>query len=241
MVLAFARELADAMGTELVHQGRVTRLVAKDWYDDGPIDLTGRFAKLERGGELEERLRVIAPLALRSLLDDVLGQGFVDARSFPLVATLVRNLGRDDLLPPLLEVATTIADLDRFTRESLLTAAWDAGATQEARRFYERHLRGSLRRHGVPTLFTTPRVLAEMGEASFALRLLRRSRPRGVEKDEEEMDADRLLAAAFAHLELRRHNKAQTLLTRAVTRFSRDPRVARWRRMLADLSMTTEA
>jgi len=235
MALAFARELTEAMGTELVPQGRVPRLVAKDWYDDGPVDLTGRFVKLQWGGKLEDRLRLVAPLELPAVLDEELGTGFLDARSFPLLTSLVHRLDRDDLVAPLVDLALRIEGIDRFTCESLLTMAWDTGARSEARHLYARRIRASLRRHGTPALFTTPRVLAEMGDASFALRLLRRSRPRGVERDEDELDADRLLAAASAHRELRRDHRARALLARAIERFGRDPRVDTWRQALATI------
>jgi len=61
LVAAFVAELAKQVGVVPVAKGRVSCLVAPDWYDDGPEDLTGSMEFLAEGSPFRKRLSHVAP------------------------------------------------------------------------------------------------------------------------------------------------------------------------------------
>ena len=68
----FARNLAKAMGTVVVGRGTVPRLLAPDWYDDGPVDIAGQFDVLGDGSSFRDALLRVPPAELPALLAEEL-------------------------------------------------------------------------------------------------------------------------------------------------------------------------
>ena len=59
LVRAHAEALAARMGTHLAARGRVSTLLGRDWYDDGAVDLVGRYDALAK----EDFARALAAVA----------------------------------------------------------------------------------------------------------------------------------------------------------------------------------
>ncbi len=126
MVRGFASQLARDMGTRLVPDGSVTPLVARRWYDDGPIDLTGRYQFLATDSTFRERLHRIAPGDLVAALEDNLGS--LDGPSLSLIVSLSEVDDRPELIVPLLPHLDRAADVALEIRLRAIQLAERAGA-----------------------------------------------------------------------------------------------------------------
>lgn len=93
----FAIDLAQRMNTTIVPAGSVRRLLARDWYDDGPRDLVGRFKGLAEAGLDFDAL---VPAQLVAVLRAALGRNLDDV-TLPIVLAHPGVAGRPELVFPL--------------------------------------------------------------------------------------------------------------------------------------------
>jgi hypothetical protein len=213
----FCLRLVAAMKTTVAESGQVPRLVAPDWYDDGAVDVTGRFEAFSHGSSLEVNLRSVPPPELRALIERELAPARIDPITLPYVLRLVPLAARPELAEPMLAIVASTAGIDLATRELALERAWLAGAAREARGFVAQHIAPRLPAAGVRRPVTMV-VLTEIDEPSLALRLLARTRARGVRRWADESDAWRIYAAARAHEALHRRRLAASLYRLALRR-----------------------
>lgn len=215
----FARALAQAMGTVVVGRGPVPRLLAPDWYDDGPVDIAGQFDALKDGSSLREALPSVRPTELPALLAAAFFGG--PSRSSPkldeVLAPMVLALPELDLRP---DLARTLARLVRHPERLPLQACQQlsallvrAGAAAEASALLAEPMAAALlqlhREHrwmGLDGLDELARLAP-----SRALDLLRRTRDRGVRSWDAELELERLLAAGTAMEALHRPAQAMRL------------------------------
>jgi hypothetical protein len=126
MVRGFATELARRMNTHLVATGTVTPLVASRWYDDGPVDLTGRHEFLAAASTFRDRLGKIPPADLVPALEEHLGS--LDGSSLSLVVSLHEVDERPELVVPLLPFIDRAGDIALEIRLRAIQLADRAGA-----------------------------------------------------------------------------------------------------------------
>lgn len=202
-VHAIAVEVASAVGTRLVPAGQVETLVAPAWYDDGPVDLTGRLGQFQGDGPLVAEIRAAEPGELPRILVEALGRELLDCAIEQIVTHRVftEDPVRLVALGPLLrdrplsvrvtlEVAGTVAELDPdFARELLL-------------RFLRRR-RGRLSSIHDSQLVLLARLLLACDEPGRALRVVR-------QVEDPRPDAEH--AAVDALLRLRRPAQARERL-----------------------------
>jgi hypothetical protein len=219
VVRAYARELATRMRTMVVDQGDVPLLVAPDWYDDGAVDLGGRFPFLADGTDfrrsletltptdfLEEARRLFAPLPLAAL-------------TLPLLVALPEMDRRPELLVPLLPALAAAEGLPVATvarAAGLLAKTPEAAAA--ARALVPRIVARLEGAAGEDQGWTEGAVQSVVEAApSEVLRLLRATRPRRVRSWSDEHDVRRLEMAARAYEVLHRPRLAATLYRLAAT------------------------
>jgi len=197
-------QLARRMKTAVVRHGAVARLVASDWYDDGPIDLCSQFPCLAEGSELRQALETIEPAALAAALGTSFAPVPLNALTIPLVLELPEVRARPELVLPLLP---RIGRRQGFTLGSLQTAvelAHQAGASHLARRMILTDIVPAVRSFYRQTSEVDGRLLEMINriDPSTCLRLLRETRPRTIRDDDQEKDPRRraLFADAFAAL-----------------------------------------
>ena len=123
---AFAAELADAMGARQLRAGKVLALLARDWYDDGPIELRAEWAFLAPWGEFHNGLPEVAPDDLLAHLASHRPVEEWDAAALYRLLYLVSLGARGELLPPLLP-ALRRAGLDREACLLAARLAWLGG------------------------------------------------------------------------------------------------------------------
>lgn len=201
-VHAIAVELGASVGATLVPRGRIERLVAPAWYDDGPTDLTGQLDSLQNGA-VAEALEAAPPERARSILEKELGPELIEGAFDQIILKpiLARSPERLLSLEPLLRrlrltpwVAAEVMDSLRRASPDLARDVLLDAVRRRNGRSYE--LWGD-------SASALAQHLAELGEPSDALRLLRRQRAKGPR-------ADRARAVALAALG--RHGQAKRLL-----------------------------
>jgi hypothetical protein len=220
IVTAFVRDLAERMRTMVVPSGDVPRLVAPDWYDDGPVDLGGRFPFLHDGSEFRLSLATVAATTFLEQTRRLFAPLTLGALTLPLLVALPEMDARPDLLVPLLPalVAAEGVPLATIGRAAILFAK-----TPEA---------------AVAARALVPRIVARLRDAAEddqgwvegaaasvvatcpvdTLRLLRATRARRVHSWADEHDHRRLEMAARAYDVLRRPRLAAQLYRYAASR-----------------------
>jgi hypothetical protein len=209
LVARFAVDLAARMRTEVTTTGRVTTLLARDWYDDGVRDLVGRYGSLAQPAFAEALQRVALSGAV-ALLVKTLGRGLDDLTLPVVVATpaLERRPELIVVLAPLLLARPTLPD-DTLARAAGL--ATRAGEAELA----DRLLMGPASRADLKfSAWYWGQVLARR-QPSFALARLRETRPRGVRGWDDEVGG-RLAVAALAMETLHRPRQAVAFYRRAI-------------------------
>ncbi|WP_266222204.1 hypothetical protein [Paraliomyxa miuraensis] len=206
----FTRRLAEAMGTIVVGRASIPRLLAPDWYDDGPVDIVGQLAALDEGSSFREALREVPPATLPQLVARVLDTPKLDEAIAPMVIALPEIGARPELGLPLLGLVRHPERLPLPACQRLAHLLVDAGAESRARDVLaEPFVRALMLQHRQHR-WMNPDALEQL--AGFApsrvLEVLRRTRPRGVRRWDDEASTDRLMAAGAAMEALHRRTQA---------------------------------
>ena len=213
-VKSVAADLASRMGTVVIPRGAVSDLVSSDWYDDGPLDLCERFACLKNGSAFRKALQSVELPSLRNLVEGAFDPMPVNTLSLSLLLDLPEFDERPELVLPLL---SDIERTEGFTAElwhRVISRSHRAGAIQVARRMIQRRLvpavLGQYRQHEWLNTAVV-QTIAEI-DPSTAIRLVRKTRTRGVRSDEEEADEQRRRILGTAYRILGREKKAAAFL-----------------------------
>ncbi len=206
-----ADRLATEMGTLVVCSGTVSTLVADEWYDDGPVDLCGRFPCLEEGSAFRNTL-VNAPLTdVRQLIATAFAPHALSALTLSMLLELPEFANRPELVRPLRHDLENAEGLNTEHWVTAVRSATAAGDRALAVKLMTRHLvpsflREHRRRGWIPSEWLE--VIAA-ADPSTAIRLLRSTRPKGVRRDDEdEEDRKRILATALRALGRRKQASA---------------------------------
>ena len=191
MIGDLLNNLAIRMRTGVVRQGKVTPLVAHEWYDDGAIDLGNRFPCLEEGSASRKALPRIPLSAVVPLFESAFAPVPLNSLTLPLVLDLPEFESRPELVRPLMPLIERRNDLSAEAVVRAADLAHRARALQDARRVLRMQTTLLDRRYAhfsyLPDeLFE--RILSI--DPITALRVIRATRSRRVRKDEQE-DGDR--------------------------------------------------
>ncbi len=211
-VATFVQDLAQAMGTAVTPRGQVKNLVADDWYDDGPLDLTGQLDFLDPESRFGSTLSTLPPENLVRDLQAELG-------GRPISSSLVRALvqirtlkSKPELVIPLLSFIGNIATLDPLSALNIASLARQAGDEETALKLLSSTTRavstGEYENSWIQLRFAEQLIL--LRQPHRALKLLRQTRPSGVRNWESEWD-ERIMMAARAFEDVYRHAKALAL------------------------------
>jgi hypothetical protein len=212
-VATFTADLAARMRAVVLAAGDVPLLVSPDWYDDGPVDLGGRFPFLKDGAAFRQSLPEIAPAAFAREASRLFVPLPLGALTLPLLVALPEIVARPELLVPLLPamVASEGMPLETVARVLELLAR-TPHAAMASRALVPRIVAG-LRRAGEEADGWLAGAVVSIIEAcpGDALRLLRATRARRVRSWADEQNPRRLEMAARAYEALRRPRLAVSL------------------------------
>lgn len=211
----FARRLADEMQTCIGNGGRVTKLVASDWYDDGPIGANLEW--LGEGGLAVELADRVEPHQLLPELIDAVGENVVRQRVVE-VATHAK-------LRDLAEFLSVL--LDRFNREMTFrqrfTVAVNVGPIDVRNRLLSQMRWSDIVRfvhrnqcdqcdvfHGIAEFGRVFGALTQH-HPSLGLRAIRAARPSFIQDDLQDPNRTRRKALIEAHKQLGRLSLAEQL------------------------------
>jgi hypothetical protein len=213
MAADFLVRLAKRMGSTPVPRGDVSCLVSKRWYDDGPIDLTGRLAALEPGSDTYQLLETLPPEHALAALEGALAHDALHAAMLPIVVNLPVFDQRPELVLPLLGRVAE-APLPPMDKARTAHLAHRAGESEAARRvLHDGVARACLRSvaRGTTLPHDVVHSMVELGFSSTVLKMLKRARPRGVRRWADERRAHHVLLAAHAYRALHRVAQARRL------------------------------
>jgi len=213
----FARRLAKAIGTVVVGRGSVPRLLAPDWYDDGPVDIAGQFDMLAEGSSFRDALLRVPPAELPALLAQVFGKPKLDEVLAPMVLALPELAGRLELARPLVALVQHPERLPLPACQLLVALLTQAGAAAEAGALLAEPMATALQQQHREHHWMAYDALHELAGLAprRTLELLRRTRDRGVRSWDAEPQIERLLAAGMAMEALRRPVQAIRIYRRA--------------------------
>ncbi len=213
-VTEYVHELATEMQTLVVGSGLVEPLVAPNWYDDGPVDLTRRLPCLEKGSWLRESLRNASPGEVPGLIEDALQPLVLNGLTAPWVLALPELRRRPENLRALLPRVRHLP-LPPGTVVALVRACHDAGllSPKDAVRWLIDTFEACAEGIGPRWPIDVVALCIEVDPAQ-GLRLLRRSRLLRGRDWEQDSDPWWLVLAADAHARLHRHKRALEILGR---------------------------
>ncbi len=208
----YAQQMAEAMGTLVVPRGEVPRLIATDWWDDGPTDPTEQHPALKKGSELRRTLAGIPP----ERLPEAIREAFAPLACNELTLPLVLQLPELDARPELAYGATRLAEQLELPTHALLRLGrllLEAGDLERGRALAPRLMARAVagfreERHDQIEIVE---LLVEL-DPSRALRALRQTRSPRVRRWEQEEEIHRLFLGARASRQLGRRKQARKLL-----------------------------
>ena len=211
-VTSYVSDLASALGSSVVARGQIRNLVARNWYDDGPVDLTGQLRFLGTASPFHRFLQTVAADQLVAVVEEALeGSPITPSIVCALAQTEALQM-RPDLIVPLLPYIGDAAQLDPWSRIELTRIIRRAGDTAMALT-----LLGPLigvvqdRNYDYPWIqVQVARELNELGLPHRALRIIRQSRQRSV-RDWQDEPTERTIVAAQALRALHRMHQALDL------------------------------
>jgi hypothetical protein len=222
----FAERLAQQMNVQRATAGRVSTLVAKRWYDDGPIGPAEALDFQSPDGHVRTLLATTPSSMLLPALSELFGGEEALRSALPTLLGVEDFRARPSLIEPFVERYGSSPSLPLVTRIRIATFARAAGLHREARAIVEAveiatlvrelaraHCRECRAFHSIGPPADVYDLVCE-ANPTVVLRLLRRTRPRHVRDDLEEVDRVRRRALALAHAKLGRIQLSQRLLPR---------------------------
>lgn len=212
----FAHRLAEDMGAMVVSSGEVSRLVARDWYDDGPFDLTRRHPALDEDSPIRAAIPGIEPDRFVEALRDAFQPLPLNDLTLPLVLSLPELQSRPELAICLLPLVRGHG-VPEYAIVQLTWLLTEAGAATEARQSAEWLFEEALRSRNDWYFISGETFETLIGlTPALALKLVRQTRPKGVRRWADEQDGLRLMYAAAASERLHRRKKAAELYKLAI-------------------------
>lgn len=219
IVQDFALRLARKMGTLVVADGNVSKLMSTRWYDDGPVDLTRQFESLEDGSSFREDLRHIAPDQVLQAMQCAIAPLSFNDLTLPLLINLPELDERPELVDVLFPLVCQNSKLPTDSLVRIANLLIDAGRDREVERLVPRLVNHAFMIDWMDE-YGNNEIVGIMAKVapSKALRFLRETRSAGVRSWEQEWNGYRLGYGAVATQRLHRPRQAAKLLELALQR-----------------------
>lgn len=212
---AFAKELASQMRTSIGISGKVSKLVAKEWYDDGPWG--DNLDWLGQEGCLSKLLGEVEPQRVVPSLIDQLGVNVIKRSAVRLITDSRINHRREIVESLLDRFGPSMTKRDKFTiavntkfRELQEQLFAELGWRDIVRIVRLGQCRECGLMHGVGANAAVFKALIKY-DPTIAIRAIRAARPSSIKRDSDDTNAIRRKALANAHGALGRETLARRL------------------------------
>lgn len=205
----YIHDLKSAMGNQIVARGVIRKLVARDWYDDGPDDITGQLQFLSLDSPFMCALTTMSPDALPRALEDELDVKLITPSVVVAVAQTDAVRERPELILSLRHYLGDLGALDAFTCADLVSVFRRAGDTDTALQMLTSLIAFVARRRFEYQWLNVivAREATAQGFPDKALRIIRDSRSREARRRPDDW-GERVVATAEALLALNRDHQA---------------------------------
>ena len=219
----FAKRLAQAMNTRLASSGKVSTLVARDWYDDGAFRSESALDLQSADGVVRSLLRTAEPVSVIDELRQIMGTDEALKSVLGSLLFVEEFTKRPAIVSPFVDAYGLDGDLTFQERFRLAILARAAGLSESAQGILAslrpNSLPARLKRHDCDAccafhgIGDYREVLGLLIDHSptLALRTIRGTRPRVVRRDADETQQDRRHALARIHQLLGRDHLATQL------------------------------
>lgn len=217
----FANKLAEKMRTVVMPGGKVSTLVAADWYDDGPRDLVGQFVFARDGSSFRGQLVDLEPGDIVPAIEQAVAPLAINELTLPLIISLPELADSPAVLDALYPFVLRNERMEIGAVARYAELLLGAGRVSEVQRLVPRIVAGATQRaggfHDHDHTYETMELLVKFAP-SRALAVLRKTRPRQVRTWEQEYNCRRLCWGGEANRKLHRHKQAARLFALALQR-----------------------
>ncbi len=223
-----AGNLAEQMNTVVASDGEVPCLVVNDWYDDGSINLSTRFSFLHYKSDFRNSLFTIELDEFVPTLEKLFSPYPLDALTLPLIIEFDEFQKRPELILPLLPLIMACDgdsgnyNLSRTFEESFIIKIAMFAYLAEEKTFSVHILKKRAekyllqeRKYRWELDYTLLKVLVEINP-SAALRVLRKTREKGIKADKDETLHERIQLLSRVHEQMGRKHIADELLKKTI-------------------------
>lgn len=210
----FIHQLAQKMRTVVLSAGSVSKLIAPDWYDDGPYDLTEKFPFAMDGSDFRKSIKELDTPGLLAAMQKAVEPAGLNELTVPLFVFLpeLKECKKlmEVLFPYLLKFKNLPSDVLLRYSEALL----ENGGFQMLEMLLpriEEHILNIYDTYSYWAIRSWMDLLIKISPGK-ALSVLRKTRSKGIRKWEDET-GERIAAAGMAYLKLNRRKKAADLFS----------------------------
>ncbi len=208
----FVHKLGGRMGTAVLPSGSISRLIAPDWYDDGPQDLTEKFPFVLDNSDFRKRIKEMDMAELLYAMKKEIEPLRLNELTIPFFVFLPELRECKKLIDVLFPYILKLKNLPSDVLLKFLEALWETGSLQMLEMLMPRmieHMLGIYDRYYYWAIKDWMELLIKFSPGK-ALFVLRKTCDRGVRSWEED-DPERIAAAGMAYLKLNRQKQAAGL------------------------------
>lgn len=213
----FVHTLAKNMRTVVLAKGSVSKLIASDWYDDGPYDLAEKFPFTLEGSEFRKKVLELDAVQLLSSMKKAVEPLELNELTIPLFIFLPEIMESKSLIDVLLPYVLNLRNLSSDAVLKYSEALRETGRLQMLERLVPRIMDIILNCHITDYYWSIKNWIDLLIEVSpgKALMLLKKTRSKGIRTWEDD-DGERIAAAGMAYLKLNRPVQASNLFSTAL-------------------------
>lgn len=208
----FVHKLAKSMRTVVLASGGVSRLIAPDWYDDGPHDLEEKFPFVSEGSDFRKRIMEMDTPELLCAMDKAVEPIGLNELTIPFFVFLPELQECKKLIDALFPYVLRMKNLPSDVLLRYSEVLWATESLQMLEMLVPRlieHTMGIYNTYYYWAIRDWIELLIKISPGK-AVSVLKKTRPKGVRTWEED-DGERIAAAGTAYLKLNRRKQAADL------------------------------
>ncbi|HEX9061410.1 MAG TPA: hypothetical protein VF941_14615 [Clostridia bacterium] len=217
----FVHKLARDMKTVVLPKGSVSKLIAPEWYDDGPHDLTDKFPFVMEGSDFRKKVMELDTPELLSRMKEAVEPIGLNELTIPFFIFLPEIKECRKLIDALYPYVLRLKNLSSDALFKYSEVLWETERYQMLEGLVQRIVDHTLDVYSAYSYWTINNWIELLINISpsKALHVLKKTRPKGIRTWEED-EGDRIAAAGMAYLKLNRLKQASKLFTVCLEKYT---------------------